>query len=80
MSAGIDIVTATNGRDVVGDMEAEESREIATKEDSTIIMGPTGREESRWTEMSIAGGDVAIMAWEINGRAAKIGKAVGGFG
>lgn len=61
-SVSISVVTISNGSNVVGDMEEEESGEVAVEEDSTIIMGPASGEEARWTKMSTIGGDVATMA------------------
>lgn len=43
-------------------MEAEESREVVVEEDSIIITCSISVVEARWTEMSIAGGELAIIS------------------
>lgn len=50
-------------------MEAEESGEVVAQEELIITTGPIGKEEARWTEMSTTGGEVATMAWEVDGGA-----------
>lgn len=80
VSVGIGIVIVASGSDVVGDLEVEESREVVAEEESTNIMGLVGREEARWTEMSSTGGEVAIMAREMDGRAAETGRVEEDFG
>lgn len=61
-SISIGIVVVANEKHMVGDMEAEESREVVAEEESTITMGPVGEGAARWTEMSTLSGEVVTMA------------------
>lgn len=61
-SVGIGIVVVSNESDMVGDMEAEESGEVAAEEESTTTTSPLGEEEEICTEMYTAGGEVATTA------------------
>lgn len=67
------IVFVASERDVVGDMEEEESGEVVVEEDSIIMTSPIGKEEARWTKMSTVGGEVATMAYEVGGGATSSG-------
>lgn len=61
-SEGIGIIVLDSERDVVGDMEVEESGEVVAEEELIITSGPTGEEEAMWNKMSTASGKVATMA------------------
>lgn len=59
---GIGIVVVANERDVIRDMEAEESGEVVAKEESITITCAIDKVEARWTKISIICGEVATIA------------------
>lgn len=61
------IIIVTNERDVVRDMEVEESGEVLAEEELIIMTYHIGGEEARWTEMSIVGGEVETNTQEVGG-------------
>lgn len=75
VEVGIGVVTVVRGSDVVGDMAVEEGGVVITEEESTTITDSARGEGARWIEMSTVGGDVAIMAREVDGATVGAGRA-----
>lgn len=77
---GMGIVVVASERDVVEDMEAEESGEVVEEEESIITTCTIGGEEARWTKMSTMGGEVATISREADGGAIVVEVTSGDFG
>lgn len=75
VDVGIGAITTAKRSDVVGDIAAEEGGVVMAKEESITITNSAEGEGARWTEMSTAGGDVAIMAREVGGMTVGAGRA-----
>lgn len=74
-SAGIGAIATAGGRDLVGNMAAEEGGVVAAEEESTTIMVLARGEGARWIEISTTRGDVVIISWETDAKVVEIGGA-----
>lgn len=60
-SVSIGIVVVVSAREVIRDMEVEETGEVVAEEESMVTICMVGGEEARWTKIFTAGGEVEII-------------------